>query len=718
MEIIPTICRDLNIKKPQVTAAMQLLDQGNTIPFIARYRKERTGSLDEVTLTQIRDRAEALHVLFQRKETILASLKERNLLTPSLSQQIQAAHSKTILEDLYEKYRPKKKTRAATAIEKGLEPLALALLNQAAQPSYVRSNPEKEAARYINKKNGVHSVGDALDGARDIMAQIISEDAAVRMQIRTLFKTRAQIRSKIKPAIKEEGQKFKDYFDWSEPGFKAPSHRVLAMLRGQHEGILSVHVLPEEQEALEAIEQAHIKNKSPAAQEVRRAIKDSYKRLLSRSIEKESIKAIKTQADLTAIEVFANNLKELLLSAPLGEKRILAIDPGFRTGCKVVCLDGQGKLLHHDLIYLHKSGSNPAKKVITDLTKRFKIEAMAIGNGTGGRETQAFIKALGLDKMIHVLMVDESGASIYSASQTAREEFPDHDITVRGAVSIGRRLLDPLAELAKLDPKSIGVGQYQHDVDKKQLQKSLDDVVVSCVNSVGVHVNTASKELLARVSGLNLAIASNIVAYRNENGPFKTRKDLLKVPRLGPKAFEQAAGFLRIPSGKNPLDASGIHPESYPIVEKMARDEGLSTGRLLNNTAKIKGLDLAEYTTDAVGMPTLKDIAKELENPGRDPRKNFQAVEFDDTIHDIKDLVPGMVVPGIVTNVTAFGAFVDIGVHQDGLVHISQMADHFVKDPNALVSVNQEVRVVILDVDLKRSRIALSMKKQMPGLNT
>ena len=700
----------MKLKEAQVSAVVELLDQGATIPFIARYRKEKTGSLDEVAIAAIRDRLEQLNALWDRKDAILKSLTERELLTPALLADIQAASAMTGLEDLYEKYRPKKKNRARTAQEKGLDPLANFLMNQAGL-NQSGQDPLLEAQKYISSDNKIESAEDALWGAKDIIAQTISENADIRTDIRALFVNTAQIQSKVKKSKETEGLKFKDYFDWSEHAFKAPSHRVLAMLRGEKEKFLSVHVLPEESTAIQMMTKKVVNNQSPSAMQVQEAIIDSYKRLLSPSIEKESIKALKTRADQTAIQVFVDNLKELLLSAPLGQKKILAIDPGFRTGCKVVCIDAQGKLLHHDVIYPHFPDDSKAEKIIIDLVNTYNIEAIGIGNGTAGRETQTFIKGLNLDKNIQIVMVSESGASIYSASAIAREEFPDHDITVRGSVSIGRRLMDPLAELVKLDPKSIGVGQYQHDVDQKILQTALNDVVVSCVNKVGVQVNTASKELLARVSGLNDTIAANMVQYRNENGPFKTRKAFLKVPRLGPKAFEQAAGFLRIQDAKNPLDNSGIHPESYGIVEKMAKDVDAKIEDIIMNARTISQIDLSVYVTDTIGMPTLKDIVKELASPGRDPRKEFKAFSFDDTIHDIKDLVPGMSVPGIVTNVTAFGAFVDIGVHQDGLVHISQLADRFVKDPNTIVSVQQIVQVKILEVDINRKRISLSMKK-------
>jgi len=707
MENIKIISSEMKLAHHQVAAVSQMLDQGATIPFIARYRKEKTGSLDEVAIAGIRDRIDELNTLDNRKQAILKSLRERELLTNTLQLDIQKASSMTELEDMYEKYRPKKRTRAQMAKEKGLEPLAGFLLNQS------NLDPGMEARKYISHDKNIETMEDALAGARDIIAEIISEDVNTRAGIRKLFLRAAQIQSKVKKGKDIEGIKFKDYFEWDENAFKAPSHRILAMLRGQNEAILSVHVLPDEKKALGIIEKQYIKNHSKAAMEVKSAIKDSYKRLLSKSIEKECINELKAVADETAINVFTGNLKELLLSAPMGQKRIMAIDPGFRTGCKVVCLDAQGHLLHHDVIFPHQGKDQKAKTILLNLVEKYDMEAIAIGNGTAGRETETFVKKSGLPGNCLVVMVDESGASIYSASKLAREEFPDHDITVRGAVSIGRRLLDPLAELVKLDPKSIGVGQYQHDVDQKLLQKSLDDVVVSCVNKVGVEANTASRELLSRVSGLNKTIAANMIQYRNENGPFKSRKEFLKVSRLGPKAFEQAGGFLRIHNASHVLDKGGIHPESYVIVEKMAKNIGCDIEALVMNKEKISKIDLNHYLTDAIGLPTLKDIVKELVNPGRDPRKTFQSFSFDDTIHEIKDLAVGMKVPGIVTNVTAFGAFVDIGVHQDGLVHISHMADRFVKDPNEIVSVRQTVMVTILEVDVKRKRISLSMKKKL-----
>ncbi len=709
MNIINTISQELGLSEKQVDAVATLLDQGSTIPFIARYRKEMTGSLDEVVIADIRDRAQTLKDLSDRKESILKSLRERELLTPDLNNVIARAVSMTQLEDLYEKYRPKKRTRAQAAREKGLEPLATFLLAQKQRDLGV------EVQKFVCPEKDVASIEEALAGARDIIAEVINEDPKARAAVRDLFLAKALVISRVKKGKEEEGSKFQDYFDWSEPAFKTPSHRILAMLRGKNESILRVHVLPEEEVALFLVERLFLRHPSKTHPdirlEVKSAVKDAYKRLLSKSIEKECLALLKLGADDQAIAVFVTNLRELLLSAPLGEKRVMAIDPGFRTGCKVVCLDSQGKLLHHDVIFPHDKGRSKAMEIIGNLVKKFQIEAVAIGNGTAGRETESFIRELDLPPGVEVVMVDESGASIYSASSIARQEFPDHDITVRGAVSIGRRLMDPLAELVKIDPKSIGVGQYQHDVDQKLLKKGLDDVVKSCVNQVGVEANTASKDLLAQVSGLNSTIAANMVAYRNEHGAFTSRRAFLKVQRLGPKAFEQAAGFLRIQNGKNPLDKSGIHPESYGIVAQMAQQSGCKIEQLLHNAQMVRAIDLTSYVTPTVGLPTLNDIVNELAAPGRDPRQPFQSFSFDDTIHKITDLIPGMSVPGIVTNVTAFGAFVDIGVHQDGLVHISQLADRYVKDPSEIVSVRQQVRVRVLEVDVKRKRISLSMKQ-------
>jgi uncharacterized protein len=702
--MITTIAKELGLKPGQVETVTQLFDEGATIPFIARYRKERTGSLDEVAIADIRDRVAKAKELSARKQAIVSSLEERDLITNDLRTAIDRASTRTDLEDLYEKYRPKRKTKAQAARELGLDPLAALLLKQ------TNNDPFTEARRFVNPDKGVETPEQALAGARDILAETVNEDAAIRSALRRFFTSKAQIKSTVKKGKDNDGAKFRDYFDWSEPAAKTPSHRILAMFRGEAESFLTVHVLPPEETALSMIENRVIKNNTKAAQEIKAAIKDAYKRLIGKSLEKEAMATLKLSADQESIKVFASNIKELLLFPPLGQKRVLAIDPGFRTGCKVVCLDRQGALLHHDVIYPFSNADKTAN-TLKKMTQKYKTEAVAIGNGTAGRETEAFVRAANLDDSIRIIMVDESGASIYSASETARNEFPDHDITVRGSVSIGRRLMDPLAELVKIDPKSIGVGQYQHDVDQKLLQNALGDVIETCVNRVGVEVNTASPELLAHVAGLNKTIAANIVKYREANGPFSRLRELLKVPRLGPKAFEQCAGFLRIHDGANPLDKSGIHPESYKTVEAMAKNAGHTVKELVGNEALVKTMDLAPYVTETTGMVTLKDIAAELARPGRDPRESFKAFSFDDTIHEIKDLVPGMRVPGLVTNVTAFGAFVDIGVHQDGLVHISQLADRYVKDPNEVVKVRQQVEVTILEVDIKRKRISLSMRK-------
>ncbi len=711
MNIEPIISRETGLAEPRISAVLSLLEEGGTVPFIARYRKELTGAMDEVAISGIRDRAKALKELDARKQAIVKSLEQRELYTRDLSLQIEGALSMAELEDIYEKYRPKKRTRAAIAREKGLEPLARMLLDPKGIP-----DSQKAVKKFITSE--VPTETDAWAGARDIIAEQINEDAGIRSGIRDVFIKTAMFQSKVIKANQEQGAKFKDYFDWEELAFKAPSHRVLAMLRGAGEKILRIHVLPDEQRALGLIYAVYPGRKNQcrfSSDQVRLAAEDAYKRLLSKSIENEAIGLLKQKADETAVAVFSENLRQVLLSPPLGGQPVLAVDPGFRTGCKLACLDATGRLVHHDVIYPHtEKGKAAAGKLIPGLISRYHIIAVAVGNGTAGRETEAFFRGLGLPKHVDVIMVDESGASIYSASETAREEFPDHDITVRGAVSIGRRLMDPLAELVKVEPKSIGVGQYQHDVDQTLLKTALDDVVVSCVNQVGVEANTASKQLLARVSGLNTAIAANMVTYRDENGPFKTRKEFLKVPRLGPKAFEQAAGFLRIQDGENPLDKSGIHPESYSIVSRMAKTVNASVAQVMKNPEMIRHIDLKPFITETTGLPTLKDILSELANPGRDPRQPFQAFSFDKTIHAIQDLVPGMEVPGLVTNVTAFGAFVDIGVHQDGLVHISQLADRFVKDPNEIVKVRQHVKVRILEVDIARKRISLSMK----GLGT
>jgi uncharacterized protein len=706
---IHIIAKELGVRTSQVQAAASLLDEGATVPFIARYRKEATGSLDEVAVAAVRDRLEQLRELDKRREAILKSLEERDLLTDELKGKVEAADSMTALEDIYLPFRPKRRTRATIAKEKGLEPLALMIFEQG------EMDPQAEAALFINAEKGVESADDALAGARDIIAEWVSEDAQAREKMRGLFSSKGMMRSRVVSGKEEEGTKYKDYYEWEEPVSKAPSHRILAIRRGEGEGFLVLRILPPEDEALRLLESLFLKGSGPASEQVRAAVHDSYKRLLMSSMEGETRLAAKKRADEEAIRVFVENLRQLLLSPPLGGKNILAIDPGFRTGCKVVCLDRQGKLLHNDTIYpvFSDKKSTEAAGKVRELCERFGIEAVAIGNGTAGRETESFIRGLGLPGEINVVMVNESGASVYSASEAAREEFPAHDVTVRGSVSIGRRLMDPLAELVKIDPKSIGVGQYQHDVDQTALKKSLDDVVVSCVNRVGVEVNTASKQLLTYVSGLGPQLAKGIVEYRNEHGPFTSREQLRKVPRLGPKAFEQAAGFLRIREGENPLDSSAVHPESYHIVDAMAKDMGCSLTDLMRDDIR-KHIDLSRYVTDTAGMPTLTDIMNELAKPGRDPREQFEAFGFAEGIEKIEDVKPGMKLPGIVTNITAFGAFVDIGVHQDGLVHISEISDRFVKNPADAVKVHQKVTVTVLEVDLQRKRISLSLKSGSP----
>ncbi len=711
------LAQELNLKVHQVAAAAQLLAEGATVPFISRYRKEATGLLDEVQVTAIRDRLEQMKAMDERRAGILASLKERNLLTPELEKSIHAATTLTALEDLYAPFRPKKRTRATIAKEKGLEPLAELLWAQdaatnpvAAAQAYVGRDYTPEDGR--NQPQKIADIEEALAGARDILAERISDDKNARARLRAVYQAQAVLSSKVLTGKQAEAAKFKDYFEWSEPLAKAPSHRVLAIRRGESESMLIMRVtLPDDQTAPAELEPLFVRARNPAAEQVRLAVQDAAKRLLGPAMETEMRLEAKKRADEVAIKVFADNLRELLFAAPLGQKAVLAIDPGFRTGCKVVLLDRQGKLLHNDVVYPDRHEAE-AKEKLTGFVKFFNVEAVAIGNGTGGRETEAFVRGLGLPPAIPVVMVNESGASIYSASDVAREEFPDHDLTVRGAVSIGRRLMDPLAELVKLDPKSIGVGQYQHDVDQPALRRSLDDTVVSTVNGVGVEVNTASKQLLSYVSGLNAAIAAAIVARRDEKGPFKSRAELKEVPRLGPKAFEQAAGFLRIRGAENPLDASAVHPESYPIVEKMAADLGVSVADLMRDGKARAKLKLESYVSDKVGLPTLTDIVGELAKPGRDPREQFEAFSFSAGVNKPEDLKQGMKLPGIVTNVTAFGAFVDVGVHQDGLVHVSQLADSFVKEPAAVVKPGQKVMVTVTEIDLARKRIALSMRSK------
>jgi uncharacterized protein len=707
-EHIRIIAQELSLSEKQVAACALLLDEGATVPFISRYRKEATGSLDEVAVTAVRDRIIQLRELDKRREAILKSLEEMGKLTDALKEQVLAAQTMTVLEDLYLPYRPKRRTKATIAREKGLEPLAQRLFSQEAG-----IDPVLEATSFIDAEKGVETALDALAGARDIIAEWVNEDQGVRAKMRELYGAKGLFRTKVITGKEEEGIKYRDYFDWQEPVSSAPSHRILAMRRGEKEGFLILRAGPPEDEALALLEALVVKAANPAAEQVRLAAQDCCKRLLSLSMETELRVATKDRADAEAIRVFTENLRQLLLSPPLGQKNVLAIDPGFRTGCKVVCVDKQGKLLHTDVIFPHFSGKNEgeAGQKVAALCTRFGIEAIAVGNGTAGRETESFIRQLALPPGIQVVMVNESGASIYSASETAREEFPDHDLTVRGAVSIGRRLMDPLAELVKIDPKSIGVGQYQHDVDQPALKRSLDDTVVSCVNSVGVEVNTASKQLLMYVSGLGPQLAGNIVEYRNANGRFPSRAALTKVPKLGPKTFEQAAGFLRIRGGENPLDASAVHPESYAIVDAMAKDLHCSVSDLMQN-AELRGkIDLRKYATGAVGLPTLKDIMAELARPGRDPREQFETFSFAEGVEKIEDVKPGMKLPGVVTNITAFGAFIDIGVHQDGLAHVSQLSDRYIKDPNEAVKVHQKVTATVLEVDVKRKRISLSLKK-------
>ena len=700
------IATELSINPKQVQATIKLLDEGGTVPFISRYRKEVTGGLDEVAIAAIRDRQQQLQELDKRREAILKSLKEQEKLTPELEKRVMETETMSRLEDIYLPYKPKRKTRASIAREKGLEPLAQKIFEQ---PSF---DLDQEASGFVNEEKGVKDTEEALQGARDIIAEWINEDSDMRARMRRLYEQKGHFKSKVFPGKEAEAQKYRDYFEWEEPVLKAPSHRVLALRRGESELFLTLDVLPPEEEAIDLLDRHYLKGNTAATKQVKLTIRDSYKRLLSPSMETELRSLTKKKADQEAINVFAKNLKELLMAAPLGSQNVMAIDPGFRTGCKLVCLDRQGKLLHFEAIFPNEPQRKTTESAasIKHLVEKHKIDAIAIGNGTAGRETETFVRGIGLPASVIVVMVNESGASVYSASEIARNEFPDHDVTVRGAVSIGRRLMDPLAELVKIDPKSIGVGQYQHDVDQSALKHSLDDVVMSCVNAVGVEVNTASEQLLTYVAGLGPQLAKNIVEHRNENGPFKDRNAIKKVARLGAKAFEQAAGFLRIRNAKNPLDASAVHPESYSIVKKMAGDQGCSVSDLINNK-NIRGrIDLKKYTTDTVGLPTLKDILEELAKPGRDPREQFEAFSFADGINSMEDLREGMRLTGIVTNVTNFGAFVDIGVHQDGLVHISHLSNQFVSNPAEVVSVQQKVQVTVLEVDIARKRISLSMK--------
>jgi len=696
------IAEELRIHLNKVAATAELLASGATVPFIARYRKEATGSLDETQITAIRDRLVRMVELTKRRTAMIDSLAKRDLLTDTLKKRLEMAGDLTTLEDIYLPHKPKRRTRAMIAREMGLEPLAKAIFRQ--------DGRDVDASAYIDSTREVKSVDDALSGARDIIAEWVNENQEIRARLRRVFSKQADISSSVVKKNREEGVKFRDYFDWREKAAKAHGHRLLAMFRGENEKVLSLSVRPDDDLVLSILNN-HFVKKGRAGNQVRQAVADSYKRLLGPSLEKELRNNLKERADREAIMVFADNLRELLLAPPLGQKRLMALDPGFRTGAKLVCLDKLGKLLHNTTIYpTIGDRKEDAAKIVQDLCREYDIEVIGIGNGTAGRETENFFRNIGLNPDILVTLVNEDGASIYSASEVARREFPNHDITIRGAVSIGRRLQDPLAELVKLDPKSIGVGQYQHDVNQVELKKGLEDVVVSCVNSVGVEVNSASLELLTFVSGLGPALATNIIQYRDDNGPFVSRKGLKKVPRLGAKAFEQCAGFLRIQGAKNLLDGSAVHPERYKTVEKMAADVGCTVADLMTQEEIREKVDIKKYITDLLGLPTLRDIMVELAKPGRDPRQTFMAFSFDEGVHNIGDLVAEMRLPGIVTNVTKFGAFVDLGVHQDGLVHISQLADRFVKDPTEIVKVRQQVMVRVLEVDEKRGRISLSLR--------
>lgn len=697
------IASELNIDDKQVATTVALLDNDATVPFIARYRKEATGSLDEVQVTQIRDRIAQLRELDKRREAILKSIREQEKLTPELEKKILAAETLAALEDLYLPYKPKRRTRATIAKEKGLEPLADLIFTQDS-----KTNPNQEAEKFINEEKGVKNLEEALAGARDIIAEKINEDQNARGSIRELFWNKGTFKSKVIPGKEEEAQKYRDYFEWEEPIQKAPSHRILAIRRAEKEMVLTLDVSPEEDDAWFLLEKEFVKGKNDSSEQVQKTIKDAYKRLLRPSIETEIRLKAKKMADEEAIQVFAKNLRELLLAPALGQKRVLAIDPAFRTGCKVVCLNEQGKLLHHEVIFPDKRATQ-ATETLKHLCEIHQIEAIAIGNGTASRETDDFVKGIDLPNKPAIVMVNESGASVYSASEVARDELGEYDLTVRGAVSIGRRLMDPLAELVKIDPKAIGVGQYQHDVDQNQLKQGLDDIVVSCVNAVGVEVNTASKQLLTYVSGLGSQLAQNIVNYRNEKGAFKSREELKKVSRLGDKAFEQAAGFLRIHQADNPLDTSAVHPESYPIVEQMAKDLNCSVADLMQKENLRKQIKLQQYQTENVGLPTLQDIMEELAKPGRDPREAFELFEFTEGVKEIKDIRVGMVLKGVITNVTNFGAFVDLGVHVNGLIHISNMSHQFISNPADVVKVHQKVDATVIEVDIERKRIGLSL---------
>ena len=701
------IGKALGLSERSAINTLQLIDEGCTIPFISRYRKERTGNLDEVQITAISDAYDKLKEISKRKDTVVKTITEQGKMTDELQRRIDACWDANELEDIYMPFKPKRRTKAQVAREQGLEPLSLILMMQRER------NIEAAAQRFV--KEGVKDVVAAIKGAQDIVAEMVSEDERSRQQVRSSFRREAIITSKVvkAKADSEEAAKYSDYFDFSEPLRRCSSHRLLAMRRGENEGILRISISADDDVCLDKLKRQFVHGFGPCQALVGEAVEDAYKRLLKPSIETEFANMSKEKADDEAIGVFAENLRQLLLSAPLGQKRVMGIDPGFRTGCKVVCLDAQGNLLHHEAIFPHPpvNKASVAAHQVEQMVEKYNIEAIAIGNGTASRETTQCVKQLQFGHDVKQFVVSEDGASVYSASKTARDEFPDEDVTVRGAVSIGRRLMDPLAELVKIDPKSIGVGQYQHDVDQSKLKKSLDQTVESCVNLVGVNLNTASQHLLTYVSGLGPTLAKNIVEYRKANGAFASRAQLKKVARLGPSAFEQCAGFLRIPGARNPLDNSAVHPESYHIVEQMAKDNHCTVAQLIGDAAKRKAVDIKKYVTDTVGMPTLTDIMAELEKPGRDPREQIEEFEFDKNVTSVDDLVAGMVLPGIVTNITNFGAFVDVGVHQDGLVHVSQLADRYVADPTQVVKLHQHVKVRVVEVDRKRNRISLSMKK-------
>ncbi len=703
-----TIAEELNISTEQVIHTSALLEGGATVPFIARYRKELTGSLDEVAIMHIRDRMAQLIDLDKRRDAIIKSITDQGKMSPQLQEQIMEAATMTELEDIYLPYKPKRRTRATIAREKGLEPLAKIIMGKH------EMNLGRRASTFVDAEKGVNTAEEALEGARDIIAEWVNESRFARTRIRKLFYREGAISSQVVKGKELEGVNYQNYYEWSEPVAKAPPHRFLAMMRGEAEGMLRISVQPPREKAIEALGEIFARNCTHDCEEqITMAVRDSYVRLMQPSIETEIRAEAKEKADRYSISVFADNLRQLLMVPPLGQKNVLAIDPGFRTGCKIVCLDKQGNLLHNETIYPHppENQVRQSEKKILSLVDAYKIDAIAIGNGTAGRETERFIRNIRFNKDILAIMVNESGASVYSASKIARDEFPEYDVTVRGAVSIGRRLMDPLAELVKIDPKSIGVGQYQHDVNQSELQQSLQDTVISCVNQVGVEVNTASKELLSYVSGVGPVLAQNIIAYRRDNGPFRAREELKKVARFGEKAFEQSAGFLRIRDGKNPLDRSAVHPESYYVVEKMASKIGSSVEEMIGQDEVCRNIKLEEFTDEKVGLPTLQDIIQELAKPGRDPRQKFDLFEFAKGVNSIDDLAPGMILPGIVTNITAFGAFVDIGVHQDGLVHVSQIASRFIRDPKEVLKLNQKVMVKVMEVDKDRKRIGLSMKE-------